>query len=898
MIHQLSTFSSETIQSQQTFTNIFSITKELIENSLDAESTIIKVFIDNLSIKIEDNGIGINTIEKIGIEGFTTKSEQTHYVLGDKPKPKFSFGFRGQAIFLLRKICDIEIISRESSVPYALKYNLSKNTEISKTFKEPGTTIIVTNIFKNCPIRRKIFYSQISKDTEKLISLFKSYCIVYKTEIKLFLKNKLIFDESGFGNIKKYFEINFPEYFNTKNKNEHGNKNENVNKNQDGNIKDGNINEDVNINEGKNYINEGKNYINEGKNYINEGKNCINEGKNCINEDGNTKNTKNNFEDEREQNEQTSEFNSYIEFENENFYFLISKISSVSLKSFIFVDLRPVKSKKITKQICQIFNNFSSNFPIFFLKIKEDSDVNVSADKTDFVLANENNIFNVLRDVMERNLCLYKYVSPMICNYEIEKQEHKDYKEINNELRNDYGRDLIRDSSKYLQTHCCAHKNNDKESNTKTFFYENLEKFISNDSLENEILTKIDENKDKNYKISEKNIFSRILNCKKPKFNDKNSENFEDKKSERSNVLNEKSLNTVNNKIRNKKYNRGDNISSSSFTNEYKNEENYNESTEENIFISPTDINLEENNDCIPINHKQAENNCIPPVNQKHEENNCIPPVNHKQGADNRNLVSANHKHDENNNYIPPVNHKQDKDNYKNIISQDIEEQIETPNPFYIEKTKNIFLHFDDPIVSSLNTKIILTKKDFLEMKIIGQFNCGFILTELIKENKKYLIIIDQHAADEIKNFEFLKNNFYLKKQRLIVPLNLKLDSLEEYIIKSNKSVINRNGFEINNNLQIICVPIYKNQIFGKNDFYEILSKLKNTNQSEKYIFCDRIKDIMASKACRQSIMIGDVLSYKQMEEIVRNLTDLNIPWNCPHGRPTTRVLCVLEHKN
>ncbi|TBU05371.1 mismatch repair endonuclease [Hamiltosporidium magnivora] len=870
MIQQLSTFSSETIQSQQTFTNIFSITKELIENSLDAESTVIKVFIDNLSIKIEDNGIGINTIEKIGIEGFTTKSEQTHYVLGDKPKPKFSFGFRGQAIFLLRKICDIEIISRESSVPYALKYNLSKNTEISKTFKEPGTTIIVTNIFKNCPIRRKIFYSQISKDTEKLISLFKSYCIVYKTEIKLFSKNKLIFDESGIGNIKKYFEINFPEYFNTKNKNEHGNKNENVNKNQDGNIKD------VNINEGKNYINEGKN---------------------CINEDGNTKNTKNNFEDEREQNEQTSEFNSYIEFENENFYFLISKISSVSLKSFIFVDLRPVKSKKITKQICQIFNNFSSNFPIFFLKIKEDSDVNVSADKTDFVLANENNIFNVLKDVMERNLCLYKYVSPMICNYEIEKQEHKDYKEINNKLRKDYSRDLIRDSSKYLQTHCCAHKNNDKESNTKTFFAENLEKFISNDSLENEIFTKIDENKDKNYKISEKNIFSRILNCKKPKFNDKNSENLEDKKSERSNVLNEKSLNTVNNKIRNKKYFRGDNISSSSSTNEYKKEENYNDSTEENIFISPTDINLEENNDCIPINHKQAENNCIPPVNQKHEENNCIPPVNQKheenncippviqkQGADNRNLVSANQK--------------QDKDNYKNIISQDIEEQIETPNPFYIEKTKNIFLHFDDPIVSSLNTKIILGKKDFLEMKIIGQFNCGFILTELIKENKKYLIIIDQHAADEIKNFEFLKNNFYLKKQRLIVPLNLKLDSLEEYIIKSNKSVINRNGFEINNNLQIICVPIYKNQIFGKNDFYEILSKLKNTNQSEKYIFCDRIKDIMASKACRQSIMIGDVLSYKQMEEIVRKLADLNIPWNCPHGRPTTRVLCVLEHKN
>ena len=55
-------------------------------------------------------------------------------------------------------------------------------------------------------------------------------------------------------------------------------------------------------------------------------------------------------------------------------------------------------------------------------------------------------------------------------------------------------------------------------------------------------------------------------------------------------------------------------------------------------------------------------------------------------------------------------------------------------------------------------------------MKIVGQFNLGFIIAKLGND----LFIIDQHATDEKYNFETLQRTTTLKSQTLIA-LVLKL---------------------------------------------------------------------------------------------------------------------------
>lgn len=40
-----------------------------------------------------------------------------------------------------------------------------------------------------------------------------------------------------------------------------------------------------------------------------------------------------------------------------------------------------------------------------------------------------------------------------------------------------------------------------------------------------------------------------------------------------------------------------------------------------------------------------------------------------------------------------------------------------------------------------------------------------------------------------------------------------------------------------------------------------------------------RVEEILAYKACRSAIMIGDTLSIPQMRQVVRNLGGLQKPW-------------------
>lgn len=51
---------------------------------------------------------------------------------------------------------------------------------------------------------------------------------------------------------------------------------------------------------------------------------------------------------------------------------------------------------------------------------------------------------------------------------------------------------------------------------------------------------------------------------------------------------------------------------------------------------------------------------------------------------------------------------------------------------------------------------------------------------------------------------------------------------------------------------------------------------------------------MLASRACRSSIMIGRALDAPMMRRILSRLAELEAPWNCPHGRPTMRHLAVL----
>lgn len=220
-----------------------------------------------------------------------------------------------------------------------------------------------------------------------------------------------------------------------------------------------------------------------------------------------------------------------------------------------------------------------------------------------------------------------------------------------------------------------------------------------------------------------------------------------------------------------------------------------------------------------------------------------------------------------------------------------------------------------------------ISKSDFAKMRVIGQFNLGFILavretgssaklsspsslsssSPAQSEEDDELFIIDQHASDEKYNFERLQATTTVQSQRLVQPKTLSLTALEEEIILENLPALERNGFvaqvdtsgtrPVGARAQLLSLPLSRETTFGVADLEELLFLLADNPTSGATTAVPRpskVRKMFAMRACRSSIMIGRALSRRQMERVVRHMGEMEKPWNCPHGRPTMRHLCGL----
>ncbi|KAF9890725.1 hypothetical protein FE257_005591 [Aspergillus nanangensis] len=217
---------------------------------------------------------------------------------------------------------------------------------------------------------------------------------------------------------------------------------------------------------------------------------------------------------------------------------------------------------------------------------------------------------------------------------------------------------------------------------------------------------------------------------------------------------------------------------------------------------------------------------------------------------------------------------------------------------------------------------LTVTKDDFAQMRIIGQFNLGFILATRSSSSsgspgsKDELFIIDQHASDEKFNFERLQAETVVQNQRLVQPKTLDLTAVEEEIVIENQAALEKNGFivevdesgdePIGRRCKLVSLPLSKEVVFGVRDLEELIVLLSEMpassttgDGSHKYVpRPGKVRKMFAMRACRSSIMIGKNLTSRQMEKVVRNMGTIDKPWNCPHGRPTMRHLMSLGQWN
>lgn len=139
---------------------------------------------------------------------------------------------------------------------------------------------------------------------------------------------------------------------------------------------------------------------------------------------------------------------------------------------------------------------------------------------------------------------------------------------------------------------------------------------------------------------------------------------------------------------------------------------------------------------------------------------------------------------------------------------------------------------------NELRTEI--SKRDFVRMEIIGQFNLGFIIVKLDED----LFIIDQHATDEKYNFETLQKTTVLQHQPLVVPQDLDMTAVNEMIVIDNLKVFEDNGFRFDINMErpvtkrvkLVAKPFSRNWEFGKEDIDELVFMLHEGTSDAAYL--------------------------------------------------------------
>ncbi|KAJ6008397.1 hypothetical protein N7540_012373 [Penicillium herquei] len=203
---------------------------------------------------------------------------------------------------------------------------------------------------------------------------------------------------------------------------------------------------------------------------------------------------------------------------------------------------------------------------------------------------------------------------------------------------------------------------------------------------------------------------------------------------------------------------------------------------------------------------------------------------------------------------------------------------------------------------------LTVSKADFAQMRIIGQFNLGFILAVRPGDDHDELFIIDQHASDEKFNFERLQAETVVQNQRLVRSQRLDLTAVEEEIVLENRPALEKNGFivtvdesgdePIGRRCQLVSLPLSKEVVFDSKDLEELLVLLSEAPVNHEILVPrpSKVRKMFAIRACRSSIMIGKTLTLRQMQRVVRNMGKIDKPWNCPHGRPTMRHLMSLDH--
>lgn len=202
-IKVMSELLSNKIAAGEVVEKVVSIVKELVENSVDARATNIKVELKEAGLRevvVTDDGIGMSKEDApLAFQRHATSKLYTDDDLFNIN----SLGFRGEALPSIAAVSQVELKTCQNDIGTYIHIKGGKILENKNSEAREGTSIKVTNLFYNTPARLKHLsspYSELANVVEYINKMALSYPNI---KFKLTNDDREILNTDGSGNLLK-----------------------------------------------------------------------------------------------------------------------------------------------------------------------------------------------------------------------------------------------------------------------------------------------------------------------------------------------------------------------------------------------------------------------------------------------------------------------------------------------------------------------------------------------------------------------------------------------------------------------------------------------------------------------------------------------------------------------
>jgi DNA mismatch repair protein MutL len=180
-----------------------SVVKELIENSIDAGASQIRVDLTNGGlqlIRVTDNGSGI-PVEELQLALARHATSKVTQI--DDLEHIRSLGFRGEALASIAAVAEITFLSRHREAEQGAQVSASNGhiSEVGAAASPEGATVTVRNLFSAVPARLKFLKSR-NTEISHCHHMLEQYALAYpEIRFSVFSEGRQIFSTPGDGHL-------------------------------------------------------------------------------------------------------------------------------------------------------------------------------------------------------------------------------------------------------------------------------------------------------------------------------------------------------------------------------------------------------------------------------------------------------------------------------------------------------------------------------------------------------------------------------------------------------------------------------------------------------------------------------------------------------------------------